>query len=339
MADTESIKTGLGNELERSAVALLNTDRGGLLRIGADENGNPLATESVELVRCQIIDRIRENISPSALGLCDVVVEKREGAPAIKVVVASGWEKPYYVWYQREKGCFGCIGNEVQPMTAQMISELRERRRPILLGNTPSPRRGLTFCDLQIYYLEKKLKLDDGFKTTLELLTPDGADNYVAYLLADENGVSVKVAKYAGKSKVNLVTNDEYGYCCLARAANRVLDRLNAENLKRKKVDMIALREAVINAIVHNDYSSNAMPTVEIFSDRITVTSYVGLPDYRESFFERCSMPRNRELMRVFLDLGLVDELGSGLKRILGAYDKSAFEFIGNFLVVTFRFA
>jgi predicted HTH transcriptional regulator len=102
---------------------------------------------------------------------------------------------------------------------------------------------------------------------------------------------------------------------------------------------MIALREAVINAIVHNDYSSNAMPTVEIFSDRITVTSYVGLPDYRESFFERCSMPRNRELMRVFLDLGLVDELGSGLKRILGAYDKSAFEFIGNFLVVTFRFA
>lgn len=33
-------------------------------------------------------------------------------------------------------------------------------------------------------------------------------------------------------------------------------------------------------------------------------------------------MPRNRELMRVFKDVGLVEQLGSGMSRILKAYDK-----------------
>ena len=50
-------------------------------------------------------------------------------------------------------------------------------------------------------------------------------------------------------------------------------------------------------------------------------------------------MPRNRELMRVFRDVGLVEQLGSGMGRILNAYDRSIFKFAGDFLIVTFPFA
>jgi len=50
-------------------------------------------------------------------------------------------------------------------------------------------------------------------------------------------------------------------------------------------------------------------------------------------------MPRNRELMRVFRDVGLVEQLGSGMGRILNAYDRSIFKFSGDFLIVTFPFA
>ena len=49
-------------------------------------------------------------------------------------------------------------------------------------------------------------------------------------------------------------------------------------------------------------------------------------------------MPRNRELMRVFKDVGLVEHLGSGMSRILKAYDESIFDITPNFLVVTFPF-
>ena len=106
-------------------------------------------------------------------------------------------------------------------------------------------------------------------------------------------------------------------------------------------VDEFALKEAVINAIVHTDYSREVPPVVEIFSDRLTITSYGGLPPglSRENFFRCRSMPRNRELMRVFHDVDLVEQLGSGMSRILEVYDQSIFTFEDNFLIVTFPFA
>lgn len=57
---------------------------------------------------------------------------------------------------------------------------------------------------LKIYYQERGLELNKKFANSLELLTSDGKYNYFAYLLADENGMSIKVAKYAGKDKVDL---------------------------------------------------------------------------------------------------------------------------------------
>ncbi|MDR2088573.1 MAG: putative DNA binding domain-containing protein [Clostridiales Family XIII bacterium] len=347
-------KRELNDKLERSVVAFLNTNEGGLLYIGVEDDGKPFGVPNIDLVQRQISGRIKDNISPSALGLYDVAVEKIDGVAVIKVIVSSGNEKPYYLRSQgrSEKGCFIRVGSSVQPMTTQMIDNLYSRHRPVSLGNIPTPRKELTFEQLEIYYQAKKLKLNDSFKTSLELLTPDGADSYVAYMLADENGVSIKVAKYAGANKVDLIENYEYGYCCLITATKKVLDRMEVENrtfakitpktrIEKQMVDSTALKEAVINAIVHNDYSRNAVPTVEIFSDRITITSYGGLPEglSRESFFACCSMPRNRELMRVFRDVGLVEQLGSGMGRILNAYDRSVFEFKGNFLIVSFPFA
>jgi predicted HTH transcriptional regulator len=162
----------------------------------------------------------------------------------------------------------------------------------------------------------------------------------------------MKVAKFAGTDKVDLIENEEYGYCCLIKAADRVLEKLTVENKtfakitpklreERKMIDPVALREAFINAVVHNDYSREVPPVVEIYSDRLTITSFGGLPQglSKENFFKKRSLPRNRELMRVFKDIGMVEHLGSGMSRILAAYDASVFDIEGNFLIVTFPFA
>ena len=50
-------------------------------------------------------------------------------------------------------------------------------------------------------------------------------------------------------------------------------------------------------------------------------------------------MPRNRELMRVFKDLGLVEQLGSGMSRILKVYNKSIFKISEHFIKVEFPFS
>ena len=70
-------------------------------------------------------------------------------------------------------------------------------------------------------------------------------------------------------------------------------------------------------------------------------TSYGGLiPGQSEQDFFSCSsMPRNRELMRVFKDIGLVEQLGSGMSRILKMYDKSIFKISEHFIKVEFPFS
>ncbi len=347
------LKKELNDKLEKEVVAFLNYREGGDIYIGVDDDGNAVALDNLDAIQCAVADRIKNNIQPATLGLFDVVKEKYQGKPIIHIIVSSGPEKPYFIKRHgmSAAGCYIRIGTSSQPMTQSMIDELYARRTHNSLQKIVSPRQNLTFEQLQIYYQAKGLNLNDKFAENLDLLTEDGKYNYVAYLLADSNGVSMKVAKYAGKDKYELIENEEYGYCSLIKATNSVLDRLNVENrtlakitskqrIEKRLVNAIALREAVINAVVHNDYSLEVPPVFEIFSDRIEITSYGGLPMglSKDDFFRCRSMPRNREIMRIFRDLGLVEQLGSGMTRILSAYDKNIFYFTSHFMTVCFDY-
>lgn len=157
------------------------------------------------------------------------------------------------------------------------------------------------------------------------------------------------MAKYWGKDRIHLIESNEYGYCSLIKATKSVLDKLDLENKtastitskERRDVRLwspIALREAVINAIVRNDYTREVPPKFEIFADRIEITSACALPEglSQTEFFEGYSIPRNKELMRIFKDLDMVEHLGSGLPRITEFFGPECFRFTENFLRLTF---
>lgn len=110
------------------------------------------------------------------------------------------------------------------------------------------------------------------------------------------------------------------------------------ERINKRLWDSVALREAIINAFVHNDFTNEVPPKFEIFPDRIEITSSGGLPEglNQAEFFEGYSVPRNKELMRVFKDLGMVEQLGSGVPRILESYGKECFMFSDHFLRMSF---
>lgn len=308
----------------------------------------------MDSVQLKIADRIKNNILPSPLGLFDVTTEEIDGILVTKIIVSSGLEKPYYIKNKgmSPSGCYMRLGTLTQPMSTALIDELYARRIHTTLRNIPAPRQDLSFAQLKIYYQERGLELNKKFASSLELLTPDGKYNYIAYLLADENGVSIKVAKYAGTDKVDLIENEEYGYCSLIKATNHVLEKMKIENITKAKVtsakrieknliEPVPLREALINAVVHNDFSREIPPVFEIFSNRMEITSYGGLisGQSKKDFFSCSSMPRNRELMRVFKDVGLVEQLGSGMSRILKFYDKNIFEISEHYIKVIFPFS
>ena len=115
----------------------------------------------------------------------------------------------------------------------------------------------------------------------------------------------------------------------------------NTNRVEKNLVAPIPMREAVINAIVHSDFSREIPPVFEIFNDKMIFTSYGGLipGQSKEDFFSCSSMPRNRELMRVFKDVGFVEQLGSGMSRILKVYDKSIFHISEHFIKIEFPFS
>lgn len=77
-------------------LAFLNYREGGLIYFGIDKTGKVLGVPDTDGDALKIKDRIKNNIAPSAMGLFDVVEEEREGKEILKVIVASGSEKPYF---------------------------------------------------------------------------------------------------------------------------------------------------------------------------------------------------------------------------------------------------
>ena len=346
-------KEQLNEDFEQEVIAFLNYKEGGIIYVGINKNGQVVGVENTDLTQLQIKDRIKNNIQPSTLGLFDVVVETIDNKEIIKVIISSGTEKPYYLRKKGRtpEGCYIRVGSSKERMTERMIEEMFARRIKNSLKEIESPRQDLTFRQLKIHYEGNGMILNDNFARNLNLLTAEGKYNYNAYLLADENNISIKLVKYLGTSKMELIENQEYGYCCLITATQRILDRLTAENTVyakieyngRKEVEMIdskALKEAVINAMVHSDYTLTTTPIIELYSDRIEITSGGGLPQglSQEEFLEGVTAPRNKELIRVFKDVDLIENIGSGVLRILDAYDKSCFKFMDHFLRVSFKY-
>ena len=355
MTETNRIefKRELANDLdiEKEVIAFLNYKEGGYIYIGIDKKGQTVGVEDPDGCMLKLKDRIKNNISPSAMGLFDIATETKDGKSIVKVTVASGMDKPYFKtkYGMTPRGAFIRVGTSVEALQQEQIDRLFAMRTRNSISKIVSNRQDLTFEQLRIYYDERGKRLNDNFKRSLELVTKEGEYNYVAYLLADENNNSIKVAKYSSLDRCDLIENNEYGYCSLIKATKSVLTKLEIENKTAAKItpmerietplwDKVAVREAVINAIVHNDYSFEVPPKFEIFPDRLEITSAGRLPESlsREEFFTGISIPRNKELMRIYRDLDIVESLGSGIPRILRAYGEDCFHFTDNFIRITF---
>ena len=346
-------KVKLTDKFEEEVISFLNTN-GGNIYIGINDKGDIVGINGkIDLLQRTIKDRIKDNIMPSTLGLYDVVTLEENGKKYIKVIIAHGSEGPYYIkgMGMTPDSCFIRVGSSIQSMPYDMINNRVNKRTRTSLRNIVSPKQNLTFSQLKIYYEEKGFNINNNFLKQLDLYTDDGKYNYNAYLLADNNTVSIKFGKYAGTNAVDLIENEDFGNCSLIKATKNILNKIEIENKiftkieypERKEIkmyDFAAVREAVVNAIVHNDWSNEYAPKFEMFSDRLVISSNGGIQDSttKEEFLEGFSLPKNKELMKVFNDLDLVEQMGTGIIRILQSYKKESFEFFPNFIRVTFPF-
>ena len=346
-------KEVLNDKLEKEVVSFLNAN-GGNLYIGISDNGKIVGiNDNIDDIQLKIKDRIKNNILPTTMGLFDIEVKEYDNKKYLHIIIASGNEKPYYLKKKgmTPEGSFIRVGSSCESMSLKQIEELFAKRTRNSLKNIISPTQDLTFSQLKIYYEEKKYKINDNFLKQLGLLMDDGKYNYLAYLLADNNDISIKVATYSGSDAYDLIENEEYGYCCLVKATKNVINKFEQVNKTYTKItsedrkeikmfDNISVKEAITNAFVHTLWEREYPPKFEIFNDHISVSSTGGLPlnVSKEDFLKGFSAPTHPELMRIFKDLELVEQLGTGIIRILKSYSKDVYEFSDNFIRVNFKF-
>ena len=347
-------KIKMVDNLEETIIAFLNSKDGGIIYLGINDKGKIIGLNgNLDLLQRKVKDRIISNIEPSALGLFDLEILEKDNKKYLKIIIARGLEKPYHIkgMGMTSDSCFIRVGSSNEKMSDYLISEMFKERTKNSIKNIVSPNQNLTFTDLKIYYKEKGFDVGSNFEKQLNFFTFDNKYNYLAYLLADENTISIKVAKYVGTDVDELMENYEFGYCSLIKATNRVLEKFRVENKIFTKItyperkeqpmyDYKAVREVIINAIVHNDWSNEYPPKFEFFSDRLEVSSFGGIQNEftEEEFLQGYSAPKNPELMRVFKDLELVEHLGTGIRRILKRYDKSIYRFFPHFIIVSIKY-
>jgi len=346
-------KIKLTDNIEKEVIAFLNTD-GGNIFIGVDDKGKIQGNlGDLDLLQRTIKDRIKDNIMPSTLGLFDVVINEVEGKRYIQIIVAKGNERPYYLrgMGMTPDSCFIRVGSAVESMSSEIILNLFSKRARYSLKNIKSPKQDLEFKTLKIYYQENGYEVNENFLKKLDLYNDNNEFNYMAYLLSDNNNVSVQFAKYDGDDVYNLVENEDFGFCSLIKITNNILNKIMLENKTYTKIesptrkeikmyDYNAVKEVITNALVHNDWSNGYSPKFEIFNNKLVISSNGGIQEgvSQEEFLKGFSNPRNPELMRVFRDLNFVEQLGTGIQRVLKTYDKEIFKFFPNHIRVTVPF-
>ncbi len=348
------LKEKLNDKFIRAVVAFLNTD-GGRILIGVTDDGTVVGVNEIEKTLKQIADIITAQIEPSPTDSVKTEILMEEGKVLVSVSVLKGI-KPIYCIKKYGFSSVGCpvrVGSTCREMTEEQIAnryKLKFLNNDLITEaviNLPE----LSFRSLKQYYLDKGYRLnEDNFETNLYLIAPSGKYNIMGELLSDNNRYSLIYVKFRGLDKASISQRTDYGQRSLIFAYEQLMNRIASENIcttdttirPRKDTylyDYDCVKEAVINAIVHNDWLISE-PQVSFYTDRLEVFSHGGLPHglTKEEFFRGISKPRNLRLMKIFSDLDIVEHTGHGVPTIIRKYGKEVFDITDNHIMVTIPF-
>lgn len=350
----------------KTLVAFANT-AGGTLLIGKDNEGHVVGVVDVFDAEEKLANAIADNIHPPLMP--EIEMTSFEGK-ALIVIRVMHWRGPFYLKAQGpEEGVYVRLGSTNRAAGPELIAELKRS-----LSNSSFDQLPCIDVDIQGLDMDRVMqafsgmdrKIDQKKLETLGVLVP-----YAGRLVCSNGGLilfgqdhlreryfpnaKVRCARFQGTDKVDFI--DQYD--CEGTIIEAMKDvpnfirrntRLAAkiEQIRRKDIPeyaLIAIREVLTNALVHADYSIKGMnPRVAIFSDRLEIENPGMLPfGYTlEEFTAGVSHIRNKVIARVFRELRLMEEWGTGYKRIIeacqtGGYQAPVWKELGTTIRVVFK--
>ena len=344
------LKRILNDSFVKEVVAFLNT-MDGIIYIGVEDDGTAVGVNNLDEVLRNVADIITTQILPNPQEFVKIGTVYENGKQVIEVSVKKGNGLYYIKKYGRSSaGCYIRVGTSARSMTEEQIEkryiESLNIKKPTI-KEIESDRQDLSFE--QFKYLLNFYGVhvnNSAFDKNFNLKNKAGLYNRLAFLLSDQNDISIKVVRFKGKDKSEFISRKEFGYCCLIKAMSNsleyVLDILNivqTEIVNGVRVDTPyfdkdAFREAWINAICHHDWTQNTPPAVYAFDDRIEIISHGLLKKDLtiDEFYSGVSKPVNEDLAKILTQMHFIEQSGRGIPTIIKKYGKNVFHFGSSFI-------
>lgn len=331
---TTEFKREYVDDIKNTVVAFANSD-GGTLYIGINDDGSVCGVQNVDDTMLRVTNAVRDAVRPDITMFVECRNEVMEGKPIVSVTVQRGTARPYYLHGKgiRPEGVYVRQGASTVPaMDAAILNMIKETSGDSY-ESARSLNQDLTFDEAAAFFKKRKVAFGKSQMRTLHLIGED--DNYtnLAFLLSDQCTHTIKLAVFEGSKKTVFKDRCELSGSILGQLneAFAYIDRYNrtrAEFAGLDRVDMRdyppeAVREALLNAIVHRDYSFRGSTLISIFEDRIEFVTIGGLVKgiTLDDVKLGVSVLRNQNLANVFYRLRLIEAYGTGILKINEAYD------------------
>ena len=317
-------------DIKKEVIAFANSG-GGIIYLGRDNDGNPTPLTDVDNVLTQITNSIRDSIQPDITMFVSYDVTDSE----IIITVNEGTHKPYFLQDKglKPSGVYVRQGSSSAPASFEQIREMIKLTDDDKFESARSLIQDLTFTSTVEEFVRCGVEFGNNQMRTLGIIGDDGLYTNLGLLLSDQCTHTIKFAVFSGSKKGDFKTRKEVGGSLLKqmRQAFDFMDLSNNLSATFAGLDRIeqydyteeAMREGILNAIIHRDYSFSGSIIVNIYDDRIEFVSLGGLmPGLRiEDLFLGVSQARNDKLSKVFYRLMHVESYGIGLKRMMENYD------------------
>ena len=330
---TTEFKREFTDDLKYAVVAFANTD-GGKIYIGINDDGCVQEIQNVDGTMLRITNMIRDVVRPDVTMFTECSVEEIEGQPVIVVTVQRGTARPYYLAGKgiRPEGVYLRQGASSVPASEAAILSMIKETSGDCYEDARSINQQLTFAETEKYFAKRNLPFGDQQKRTLNIIGADGTYTNLGMLLSDQCIHTIKLAVFDGSKKSvfrdrkelsgSLLTQieDAYSYIDQFNRTRAEFDGL--ERVDKRDYPAEALREALLNAVTHRDYSFSGSALISIFDDRIEFVTIGGL--VRGLTFGDImlgvSALRNQKLANVFYRLRLIEAYGTGILKINESY-------------------
>lgn len=332
-SETVELKEVVVDDIKKEVIAFANC-RGGKIYVGVDDEGEIIGVEDEDAAIQQISNMIRDNIKPDVTMFVHYKTLDIIGSKIIEIDVQMGTNRPYYIAKKglRPEGVYVRQGNSAVPATDTAIRQMIKETDGESFEEMRSLNQELTFKATSDEFLSRHILFEQPQKQTLKLLTSDGVYTNLGLLLSEQCVHTIKVAVFQGTDQSAFKDRREFAGS-LIQQMNEVYTYVDFHNQTKSTFDKlyrvdtrdypeIALREALLNLLVHRDYSFRSSSFISIFTDRIEFISVGGLlPGIAlNDVLLGMSICRNPNLANVFYRLQLIEAYGTGIQKIMNAY-------------------